>query len=180
MNLSRDQLERFHEAMSSLAEESFDREEITNRSIRGTNAVIITLFLVGTLLAGLIFGYFAVLNRSIDATLQSMEDIQERVSELRDTMDGIASTVEDMGYNVEYLQFMSIDVSLIGDATADFANYMDLLNAQTARISHDTGYLRYHAQQIELDFDQLNRSVGNVTNSVHEATKPIRKLFPMP
>ncbi len=180
MNLTRDQLKAFHGSMQSLADENLDREDLTNRSIRGTNVVIVMLFLVGTLLAGLIFGYFAALNRSIAQSIESMEAIEFRVVELRETMDAIASTVEDMGYNVEYLQFMSADVEAISQTTKSFNTNMAVLRDQTGMISRDTSHLRFYGQKIQGELGRINHSVGNVTRSISEATKPIRQFMPVP
>ena len=180
MKLSREQMMAFHQSMRILAEDTLGREDLTNRSIRGTNAVIIVLFLVGALLAGLIFGYFAALNRSIATSVDSMEAIQVRVVELRETIDGIADTVGDMGRNVEYLQFMSVDVAGISGTTREFDQYMNVLKGQTAQLSQETRFLRLNTNQMRGEFGRINRSVNSVTSSVNEGTKPIRKFMPFP
>ena len=180
MRLSRVQLEELYIAMDEVSQNSQKLEKVAKRSIRRTNIVIVLFTGLGAILAFLILSDFYLLNRAISRSINSMDIINKQVVELRGTMDDISSSIDNMGYNVEYLQRIGTSVNKIGNSTVKINSFMQVLNQQTQELGADAKNIGYYASTINQNFSQINNSVGNISFSVYQAVKPIKQFMPIP
>ena len=180
MKLTRNQLEMLYSHMEEVAENSRNHEQLAKKSIRGTNRVIYIFTGLGCLFVFFILFEFILLNKAISHSLNSMLVINKQVSELRDTMQDITSSIGNMGKNITYLQRISSSVNRITQSTQTINGYMSNLEQQTRQLGSDTQFISAHTFTINQNFSQINQSVGHISHSVNQAVKPIKQFIPMP
>lgn len=180
MNLSREQLIIFSEGMAELANRASIEEAITNESIQITNKVIVFFTLLGAVLAISISTFFFTLKGAIDDSITSMNNIEQQIADLSDTIDDVSSSVGGMVFSMDVLPAIDANVDDLGQSTQKINHYIAEMDTQTQQIAFDTGYVRYHTFQINQRFTNMNNIVGNITYSVRETAKPLRQFFPLP
>lgn len=180
MKLTRQQLEALYGHMNEVAVNSHNHEQQAMKSIRGTNRVIYAFTGLGAILAILILVVFALLNKAIDHSVNSMEGINNQVTELRGTMDDITVSIRNMGSNVQYLHKMSGSVNNITQSTESINGYMLELEKRTLKLGANTRAINAYASNIDANFSQINQSMGNISYSVGQAVKPIQQFMPIP
>jgi len=166
--------------MNEVAVNSHNHEQQAMKSIRGTNRVIYTFTGLGAIFAILIFLVFILLNKAISHSVESMQGINNQVTELRGTMDEITVSIRNMGSNVQYLHKMSHSVNNLSKSTENINGYMLALEKRTLKLGTNTRAISAYAANINNNFTQINQSMGNISYSVDQAVKPIQQFMPMP
>lgn len=180
MNLSREQLVIFSEGMAELAFHAEKEEQLTTKSIRVTNKVIVFFTLLGAILAVSILGLFFTLDGAIKHSIESMGTIEGQIAQLSESADEVSFSVKGMVYSVGVLPEIDRSVNAIGQSTQQMNHYLADMEAQTRQVAFDAGYVRYHAFHINERFTAMNNAVGNISYSLNESAKPIRQFFPLP
>ncbi len=180
MNLTRQQLEDLYTHMDDIVKNSQNSEQLAQKSIRGTNRIIIIFTGLGAVLVVLILSDFFLLNKAISRSIESMTVINKQVGELQQTMQRITSSIANMGTNVEYLQRISGSVNSITQETEKMNTYMGQLKQQTMQLGSSTRSISHHTTDIGQNFSRINQSVGSLSYSVNQAVKPIKQFMPLP
>jgi methyl-accepting chemotaxis protein len=180
MNLTRQQLEDLYTHMDDIAKNSQNNEQLAQKSIRGTNRIIVIFTGLGVVLVVLILSDFFLLNKAISRSVDSMSVINKQVGDLQQTMKRITSSIANMGVNVEYLQRISGSVNSMSQETEQMNTYMGQLEQQTMQLGSNTHSISRHTANIGQNFSRINQSVGSISYSVNQAVKPIKQFMPLP
>lgn len=180
MKITTAQLEDIALCLEELADDARFQKGLTHRSIMGTNAII-TIF---TLLAGLIvltiFYYFFAFNQGVSRSVVSMDVIQEQMTDLRDSMDSITFSVDQIGQNIGYIELMSTNISTIARSTDGITQSIQGLVQETKNIGYNTRWIRHHTYIIDQHFSNINYSIYHVSDSLQQTARPIERFLPLP
>lgn len=180
MNINKEHLSHIAACLQELADEANIQKGITQRSIVGTNFIITIFTVLGSLIVFSIFYYFFAFNQGVSHSVKSMQTIKSQMTELRDSMDSITFSIDEVGQNFGYIDLMSTNVGTMARSTDGIMHNVQILAKQTQQLGQDTQWIRYNAGVIDQHFGNLNYSVGNVSQSLNEAAKPIDRFFPFP
>ncbi len=166
--------------LKELADEAAIQKNMTQQSIAGTNRVITVFTLLGSIIVLTIFYYFIAFNKGVSHSVESMNTIKKQMADLRDSMDIITFSVDEVGQNISYVNLMSTNINSMGKSTSGIVNSIYSISKQTHQLAQDTQWIRYNATIINQYFGHLNYSISNVSQSLHEVAKPIDQFFPLP
>lgn len=180
MNLTKEHLDDISLCLKELAEEASIQKNITQRSIVGTNGVISILTVLGSVIVLTIFYYFFAFNQGVLHSVNSMKMLQTQMADLRDSMDSITFSVDEIGQNIGYIDLMSTNVKTMARSTDGITQSIQSIGLNTSQLGEDTKWIRYNASIIDQHFGRLNYSIGSVSQSLNDAAKPINRFFPIP
>jgi predicted PurR-regulated permease PerM len=180
MKITTEQLEDISSCLQDLADDAKFQKGITRRSIIGTNAVISVFTFLATLIIGIIFYYFFAFNQGVSHSIQSMKIIQEQMVDLRDSMDTVTFSVDEIGQDIGYMEVISTNISTIARSTQGITANIQSMTQHTKSIGKHTRWVRYNTEIINQRFGHLNYSVMQVSQALHHTAKPIKRFFPLP
>ncbi len=180
MILTHEQITELSQCMKDVSLNAKEQEAITDKSIRGTNRVITVFTLLGAFLAIVIFVLFVKLTTAVDQSIVSMGKIEGQVVDLSKSIKGISSSSNGMTDSLSVIVDISRDIGEISDKSLVLNRYLAEISEQTRQISLDSGYISFHTAQMNQSFSQVNKTIGNISYSLHESAKPIRQFIPIP
>ena len=180
MNITKKQFNDIALCLKELADEAEVQRGITQRSILGTNSVITIFTVLGSIIVLSIFYYFFAFNRGVSHSVESMGKIQEQMVDLRNSMDSITFSIDEIGQNVGYVDLMSTNINTMARSTDGITKSIYTIGQQTHLLGENTKWIRYNASVIDQHFGRLNYSISNVSSALNDAARPVERFFPFP